>query len=175
MFQRILVALDSSERSQFVFNEAITLATALKAQLMLLHVLSPLEQGYPSPVYPGPDGIYPTQHDQLIRRSMQEFAAFEQAGLEMLRSHQQIAAEAGIVAEFTQNTGDPGTTICHIALTWKADLIMVGRRGRAGFTELLLGSVSNHVMHHAPCSVLVVQHSANEQSEVQPQEMATTS
>ncbi|MEO0350033.1 MAG: universal stress protein, partial [Cyanobacteria bacterium P01_A01_bin.15] len=40
---------------------------------------------------------------------------------------------------------------------WNADLIMMGRRGRSGFSELLLGSVSNYVMHHAPCSVLTVQ------------------
>ncbi len=38
-----------------------------------------------------------------------------------------------------------------------ADLIVLGRRGRTGLAEALLGSVSNYVLHHAPCSVLVVQ------------------
>ncbi len=38
-----------------------------------------------------------------------------------------------------------------------ADLIVVGRRGRSGLSELILGSASNYVLHHAPCSVLTLQ------------------
>ncbi|NEO65320.1 MAG: universal stress protein, partial [Moorea sp. SIO4G2] len=36
-------------------------------------------------------------------------------------------------------------------------LIVLGRRGLGGLKEMVLGSVSNYVVHHAPCSVLVVQ------------------
>ncbi|MGC1393382.1 MAG: universal stress protein [Coleofasciculaceae cyanobacterium] len=36
-------------------------------------------------------------------------------------------------------------------------MVVVGRRGRTGLAEAFLGSVSNYVVHHAPCSVLVIQ------------------
>ncbi len=37
-----------------------------------------------------------------------------------------------------------------------ADLLVLGSRGHAGFTEALLGSVSQHCVHHAPCPVVVI-------------------
>jgi len=37
-----------------------------------------------------------------------------------------------------------------------ADLLVVGSRGHGGFTGMLLGSVSEHVVAHAPCAVVVV-------------------
>jgi len=43
-----------------------------------------------------------------------------------------------------------------IAAAAGADLLVVGSRGHGGFTEALLGSVSQHCVHHAPCPVVIV-------------------
>ena len=68
----------------------------------------------------------------------------------------------GIVTECNQYIGEAGRTICDTALSWGADVIIMGRRGRRGLSEFFLGSVSNYVLHHASCSVLVVQSPVNE-------------
>ena len=76
-------------------------------------------------------------------------------------------------AEFTQSFGSPERVICNLARTWEADLIMVGSHQRTGLSELVMGSVSNYVMHHAPCSVLVTHAPTSPQATVEAAELAT--
>jgi nucleotide-binding universal stress UspA family protein len=56
--------------------------------------------------------------------------------------------------------GDPASAIADYAATWGADLIVVGMHDRSLVERLLLGSVPESVVKHAPCSVLVVKHRA---------------
>jgi nucleotide-binding universal stress UspA family protein len=69
------------------------------------------------------------------------------------------AQAAGIEVSWDWRGGEVGPQICDIAKQYEADLIVIGRRGRGRLQTALLGSVSNYVLHHAHCSVLVVQHS----------------
>jgi len=159
MFNKILVATDSSTIGNNIFDEALSLAKANEASLMLLHVLSAEEEG--SPYIPIMSSLeyYPvlvSGKTQEIYR--EQWEAFEKQGLELLRSRTNEATAAGVSTEFAQIFGSPGRTICKFALSWGADLIVIGRRGRSGLGELILGSVSNYVLHHASCSVLTVQH-----------------
>lgn len=155
MFQKILVAVDRSDISQQTFAAAVNLAKTLNAQLMLVNVLSPLEANYPNPLYSA-RAAYPVAPESM-QLYVQQWQAVEQEGLEFLRAKTAIATDAGISTEFTQALGDPGHAICTLARSWNANLIMIGRRGYKGLGELFIGSVSNYVMHHAPCSVLTVQ------------------
>lgn len=52
--------------------------------------------------------------------------------------------------------GTPESRIVELAEEWKADLIVVGSHGYRRWERILLGSVSNSIVHHAPCSVMVV-------------------
>ena len=52
--------------------------------------------------------------------------------------------------------GAPGQVIAEAAERWPADLIVMGSRGLGAWNRLVLGSVSNAVVHHAKCSVEVV-------------------
>ena len=156
MCKKILVALDHAEMSQQVWRYALALAQCQDAQLMLLHVLSMTETGYPTLTAMPDSGLYPGITDVPIAEYKQQCEAFEQAILQELNIYADQAIVAGLKAECTQTPGDPGRTICDVATTWNADMIVLGNRGRSGLSELLLGSVSNYVTHHAPCSVLVV-------------------
>ena len=156
MLNRILVAIDNSESSQQVFNEAVYLAKITDASLMLLHVLSPLDEQYVDPLFLQPTILYP----QLQRNNstyVNDWEKLKENRLNWLNFLCQQARQLGVKAEFSQNIGEPSRMICDMAQSWEADVIVIGRRGRQGISALLMGSVSNYVLHHAPCSVFTVQ------------------
>jgi nucleotide-binding universal stress UspA family protein len=51
--------------------------------------------------------------------------------------------------------GDPAAAICELATQMGARAVVIGTRGRGGLTRALLGSVSDYVVRHAPCTVVV--------------------
>ncbi len=156
MFNKILVALDRSESSIKVFEQALSLAKLTSANLMLLHVLSHEEDGSPEAlIFPNID-YYPGWNEQSFKLYQEHWEKFKNEGLQMLQSFSAQANTSGIKTEFTQNIGSPGRMICELATVWNADLIIMGRRGRSGLAEVFLGSESNYVLHHAPCSVQIV-------------------
>ncbi|MBD2690869.1 universal stress protein [Anabaena catenula] len=157
MFHKILVALDKSETSEYIFEQALFMAKASDAAMMLLHVLSPLEDPYLNPIFLQPETIYPSLQTEAIKRYMQAWDELKNERLTWMQSLTQTAINAGVKTEFTQSVGSAGRLICELASSWQADLIIVGRRGHSGMTELFLGSVSNYVLHHAPCSVMTMQ------------------
>lgn len=164
MFNRILVAIDRSEMSQQVFEQALSLAQSTNAALMLQHVLCIDEwENLQLPAYYAPGYLLLDDEPRRETRN-QQWQTYENECLEHLRSLAETAQAAGISAEFTLNSGRPGVVICKLAQNWNADLIVTGRRGRSGFSELVLGSVSNYILHHAPCSVLVVQNQSYDSS-----------
>lgn len=72
----------------------------------------------------------------------------------------EIAGDAALSGELL--FGSPESRIVETAEQIKADLIILGSHGYNRWERLLLGSVSNSVLHHAPCSVLVVRTTVEE-------------
>jgi nucleotide-binding universal stress UspA family protein len=68
-----------------------------------------------------------------------------------------MANALNIKVEIFQSLGDAGRTICETAKNYAADLIVMGRNQKSMLSEIFLGSTSNYVLHHAPCSVMVIQ------------------
>jgi len=64
--------------------------------------------------------------------------------------------DAGLHADVRVMAGDAGRGLCELATELAADLVLVGTHGRSGLARLALGSVAEHVVNDAPCSVMVV-------------------
>jgi nucleotide-binding universal stress UspA family protein len=86
--------------------------------------------------------------------------AIEQAQLEQAKALVEETAQrlraAGLNVSTVVEEGDPKTNIIDHAAHWHADLIVLGSHGRKGIDRFLLGSVSEAVVRHAPCSVEIV-------------------
>ncbi|QUY46075.1 universal stress protein (plasmid) [Acaryochloris sp. 'Moss Beach'] len=159
MSKKILVALDHSAFSQQTFMQSVVLAKATHAKLLLLHVISSTEEGYPPyPLMPGVLEEFDLSHTGVVNSYLNDLDVFKASSLELLRSRANQAKEKGLTVVYQQSLGDPGREICEIARQWQADTIIIGRRSRNFLSKLLLGSVSNYVTHNAPCSVLIVHH-----------------
>ena len=145
MFNQILVALNPLDSGRNVFNTALFLAQTNDAKLVLSQIVPPAKDESLTSVYE------------------ERWQKLKQRALEGLRSLAREAQAAGVKVEFTQGFGHPGRTICDLAQTQSVDLILVGSRGLTGAKEMFLGSVSNYVTHHAPCSVLIVREPLDKQ------------
>ena len=153
MYEKILVAIDTSANGDRVFDTAIQLAKIGNSSLMLVHILSEEAEESPVSFWPMNIGYDP----EMIKEYHQLWEKFEKECLEMLKSKVDAAKDLGLNTEFTQLRGNPGREICKLAQKCNANLIVMGRRGHSVLSELVLGSVSNYVIHRAHCSVHVVQ------------------
>jgi nucleotide-binding universal stress UspA family protein len=139
----VLLTTDGSELAA----EAIETGLRLLGdgnRLVALTVVAPAPPALSlSPMGPGPD---PTLADDLEARTTREQTTELVALLERLK----IDAEARV------EVGDAGDIICRVAAEIAADVVVVGSHGKGWLKEMLLGSVSHHVLHHAPCPVLTV-------------------
>lgn len=88
--------------------------------------------------------------------------------LETQKKAEKILAEAERIIRYKNENiqietdifiGSPKKFIVEEAKHWRADLIVVGSHGYGFLTRTLIGSVSDAVIHHAPCSVMVVRKS----------------
>ncbi len=130
--QRIACGVDGSEGSVATATLAAQIAAATGAELRLLHVV-PVFRGDNEEWTLDPDEPSPPEIEPSVR----------------------AAIESGVVPVREMAMGRPESAIVAAAGRDRTDLVVVGHRGVAGVTRVLLGSVSEHVATHAPCSVIV--------------------
>ena len=117
MLKKILVALDHSAFSQKTFMQSLVLAKATHAKLMLFHVISSTEEGYPPyPLMPGVLEEFDLSYAGVANSYLNDLDVFKASSLELLRSRANQAKEKGLTVVYQQSMGDPGREICEIAL-----------------------------------------------------------
>lgn len=156
-FTKILVAIDRSPLTSVVCDRAIDLARKEAARLMIFNCLSLQPEAEIGPFMGTEMGLDPTVGGMTLPLQQERLQQDAEQVQKWLQTYRQKALDQGIATESEYSVGDPGVSICDTAKNWGADLIVLGRRGRQGLTEMLMGSVSNHVLHNAGCSVLVIQ------------------
>jgi len=134
--RRVLLATDLSAASEGAAGQALRLAADVRAELLVVSVIDPNTRI--------PADAQVTRMDQ--RRAVREAAA--QALV--IRGMQR-----GVRVSFLVWEGEPGPGIVEAAESEHADLIVVGMRRRNRLERLVLGSVSDHVVRHASCPVLI--------------------
>ena len=83
-------------------------------------------------------------------------ATRDKEALETFKEATKAFGRGSIEARLVTRAGDPGPTILEVAGELGPDLIVIGRRGGGRVRALVLGSVSEHVLTHAPCPVTIV-------------------
>lgn len=137
MFTKILVAIDGSESAKKAFEESIYLAQKCNSKLDVVHVVS-CELG-------GDSAITFELIDDLKAKAKK-----------ILNEYKVLAVKNNVSIEIMVMQGDPAKVIIELAKNKNHDLIIMGTRGKSAFNELLIGSVSQKVIHHASCPVMVI-------------------
>jgi nucleotide-binding universal stress UspA family protein len=138
MFRRIVVGDDGSDHAHHAFEVALEMAERFGAEL---HVAA---------VAQVPD--YAASVDEVEESVRQATAYYEEvfARVREAAAHREVRLQTHLLK------GHAAQSLIHLADELGADLVVVGSRGLSAFQRYLLGSVSEAVMHHAHCPVLVV-------------------
>ncbi len=153
-FQRILVVIDYSSLADEVFEQALKLAIRDESCLLLARCLTlPMGEDSDFPMSAQGDEQEHTTLQQLQQEHLKDVWQVQQG----LETYYRKATEQGINVQFSCEVGDARAWICELAQSWNADLIAIGYYDQDNWGEHRFGSVSHHVMRHAPCKVMVVQ------------------
>jgi nucleotide-binding universal stress UspA family protein len=139
MFKKILWATDGSESADRAFDVVAELAAAPGAQLLVLHTVEQV-------IGPGSRGgveLHPDE-DELQAKIDKQVSDLQGKGIEAQSRLVQSGAHSAAHA------------IARVAKEEGSDLVVMGTRGHTALAGLLLGSVTQRLLHIAPCPVLVV-------------------
>ncbi len=142
-FRKILVATDGSKYSNAAASEAVAIAKRCGATLIAASVV-PYESISPLGI------VHSEMQWELVTQESRKAAESN------IKNVKEIAEKEDVKIEELILEGRPYEAITNAAKEKRVDLIVVGSHGRTGLDRLLMGSVTERVIGHADCAVLVV-------------------
>ncbi len=140
----ILLATDGSDEGKLATQAASELSTETGSQVHVVYVL-------PSPAQLIGHHLYPDDvRESLIGGAERDAETF------LKQQAEKVGSDGGKVAETHLRSGDPDKEILRAAEALGVGLIVIGSRGLGAVSRALMGSVSDSVVRHAHCPVLVV-------------------
>lgn len=141
--RRIVVGVDGSEHAEAAVEWAVRMAKGMGSEVIAVFAIAPptyFETGYTAP-------LVPVQFDPEWRAQVEK--EFADDWCKQLRS-------AGVQYRTVIEDGRPASVIAKVADSLDADVVVVGRRGRGGIAELVLGSVSHELVLHCKRPILLI-------------------
>lgn len=138
-----MVGVDGSDHANAALQWAVRMAKGMGSEVIAVFAIAPpvyFNTGFAPPTIP-------VQYDEQWRQEMRK--EFENVWCKPLR-------EANVNYRTVFGDGRAASQIVEVADANDADLVVVGRRGRGGVAELLLGSVSHELVLHCKRPVLVI-------------------
>jgi nucleotide-binding universal stress UspA family protein len=142
--KRIVVGVEGSEHGAAAIEWAVRMSKGMGSEVIAVFAISPpvyFDAGFMAP-------MAPPQYDPEWRAEIKK--EFERDWCKGLRA-------AGVKYRTVLEDGRPASVIAAVADREKADIIVVGRRGRGGVTELVLGSVSHELVLGSKRPVLAIE------------------
>jgi nucleotide-binding universal stress UspA family protein len=149
----VLVATDGSEEASRAGEVAVELCAKTGSELHLVHVygVAPIYPLYPEATDPGGAEL----EDPVLQEELESLS--EQRAQEVLDAEaERVRAVGGTIAQAHLREGGVPHEIVALAEDLGVGLIVVGSRGHGGIRRALMGSVSDSVVRHAHCPVMVV-------------------
>lgn len=146
---KILLATDGSDFSKAAIE--VCRDVVADSKNAIFKIVSAVER--PMPIAAEPFAIsaeYYNEMEEVGRKQANHYVEQAEAQVKAMFPNASLDLTSEVV------TGSPARMIVAEAEKWGADLIVVGSHGYGFWSRVMLGSVSNAVVHHAPCSVLVV-------------------
>jgi nucleotide-binding universal stress UspA family protein len=150
---KVLFAVDTSETSRQALEQALRLLNLQTSTVLLLSV----EQPVVTPPTSDMPGFFGESPELAWQEQSQLVELEEDRAKTALTWAEDLCQQAGVTFVVPRlELGDPKHLICDIAKQEACDLIVVGAQHQGLLGRVLMGSVSDFVVHHAQCPVLVI-------------------
>ena len=144
MYKSVVVGTDGSSTARGAVLTAVALARSMDARL---HIVCAHDPGPTAVAMASAPGVAVILGDVETAATAHVEQVLEEARAAAVAEGVDVTGHAAV--------GAPGAALVKVAVEEGADVVVVGNRGMRGVRRIL-GSVPNHVAHHAPCAVLIV-------------------